>query len=87
MPHPARCKTLEQIVESVPWLTMGSLRRLLLHRKTNGFGRCVIELPSRLLIDEEEFGRWLDGFRCAESADKKFGPELGQRLRATVNNR
>jgi hypothetical protein len=76
-----RCRTLKQIVEAHPWLSMGALRRLLLHRRTNGFGRCVIELPGRLLIDEEEFNLWLGEFRC-EEVPRKNAPKLLQHDRA-----
>jgi hypothetical protein len=80
MPNPARCKTLKQIVASCPWLSMSGLRRLLLHRHTNGFGPCVIKLPGRLLIDEDAFDRWLEAYRCGEDP-AKFGRPAGRRAK------
>jgi hypothetical protein len=56
-------KTPRQIVESCPGLTMGGLRMLLFHSRTNGLETCVVRLGRKLLIDEAAFVGWLDGLR------------------------
>ena len=53
-------KTPSQIVESCPGLTIGSLRKLLFHSRTNGLEkRCIYRIGRKLLIDEAEFVEWL----------------------------
>ena len=58
-PLPQRLN-LVQLVAATPWLTMGTLRRFLLHRHTNGLAKCVTELDGLLLIDPLAFNRWID---------------------------
>jgi len=48
-----RLSTTKQFLERNPWLTEGGLRRLLFFRDQNGFGRCVVKLGRKVLIDEE----------------------------------
>jgi hypothetical protein len=63
MANGARCRTVEQTVKEYPWLTRGRLRRLLLHRETNGLAGAVLKLTGQLLIDLDAFDRWLERFR------------------------
>ena len=59
----ANLKTPQQIADTCPGLTMGGLRRLLFHSRTNGLEGCVVRLGRKLLIDEAAFLRWLAGER------------------------
>ncbi len=56
-------KTPRQIVDSCPGITMGGLRMLLFHSRTNGLESCVVRLGRKLLIDEADFVKWLAGLR------------------------
>jgi hypothetical protein len=56
-------KTPKQIVECCPGMTIGGLRMLLFHSRTNGLESCVVRLGRKLLIDEAAFVQWLDGMR------------------------
>lgn len=38
-----------------PWPTIGGLRHLMFHRKSNGFARAFVKCGRRVLIDEAEF--------------------------------
>jgi hypothetical protein len=56
-------KSPKQIVEACPGITMGGLRMLLFHSRTNGLEACVVRLGRKLLIDEVAFVRWLEELR------------------------
>ncbi len=43
-----------------PWPTEGGLRHLIFYRDTNGFNSVIRRSGRRVLIDEQEFFRWLD---------------------------
>jgi hypothetical protein len=57
-------KSPKQIVEACPAMTMGGLRMLLFHSRTNGLESCVVRLGRKLLIDEVAFVRWLEELRA-----------------------
>src|ERR1700688_1161176 len=57
-------KTPRQIIESCPALTMGGLRMLLFHSRTNGLEACVVRLGRKLVIDEAAFVEWLERRRA-----------------------
>lgn len=69
----ANLKTPKQIVDSCPGLTMGGLRTLLFHSRTNGLEGCVVRLGRKLLIDEAEFVRWLATYRERPPAEVSSG--------------
>ena len=73
----ANLKTPKQIVDSCPGLTMGGLRMLLFHSRTNGLEGCVVRLGRKLLIDEAEFVRWLSTYREQPSGAVKSGSRQG----------
>jgi len=56
-------KSPKQIVEACPGMTMGGLRMLLFHSRTNGLESCVVRLGRKLLIDEVAFVKWLEELR------------------------
>jgi hypothetical protein len=79
----ANLKTPRQIVESCPGLTMGGLRTMLFHSRTNGLEGCVVRLGRKLLIDEAEFVRWLAMHReqptgAVRSGGRQSGGTLAQ---------
>jgi hypothetical protein len=41
-------------------LTESSVRWLLFNAKDNGFGRCVVRLGRKILIDLDKFEEWMD---------------------------
>ena len=43
-----------------PWPSVAGLRHLIFHERSNGFSVCVRRVGKRVLIDEEEFFRWVD---------------------------
>jgi hypothetical protein len=69
----ANLKTPKQIVDACPGLTMGGLRTLLFHSRTNGLEGCVVRLGRKLLIDEAEFVRWLGTYREQASGAARSG--------------
>ena len=73
----ANLKTPKQIVDSCPGLTMGGLRTLLFHSRTNGLEGCVVRLGRKLLIDEEEFVKWLSSYRERPSSGARAGTRHG----------
>lgn len=42
------------------WPPVGGLRHLVFHSAENGFGKCVVRAGRRVLIDEDEFLKWLE---------------------------
>jgi len=69
----ANLKTPQQIVDSCPALTIGGLRMMLFHSRTNGLESCVVRLGRKLLIDEAAFLRWLTTQRGRASGPVKPG--------------
>jgi len=73
----ANLKTPKQIVDSCPGLTMGGLRMLLFHSRTNGLEGCVVRLGRKLLIDEVAFVKWLSTYRERPSGAVDSGRRRG----------
>lgn len=73
----ANLKTPRQIVDSCPGLTMGGLRTMLFHSRTNGLEACVVRLGRKLLIDEAAFVRWLSTYRERPSDAVRSGRRQG----------
>jgi hypothetical protein len=42
------------------WPPIGGLRHLIFHEAKNGFDKVIRRVGSRVLIDEEEFFKWVD---------------------------
>lgn len=61
------------------WPPIGGLRHLIFHEQSNGFSRCVRRVGRRVLIDEDEFFKWVadqNGCSCQKaggSSDDKRG--------------
>lgn len=53
-----------------PWPPLGGLRHLALHRKTNGFARCVRMVGRRLILDEAELIRWI-GEQSSQAEERR----------------
>ncbi len=43
-----------------PWPSVNGLRFMLFHRKTNGLAKAVVKVGKRVLINEEEFFKWVE---------------------------
>ncbi len=52
--------TVNQFCQQHPAFTPGGVRWLLFHREENGLHRAVVKVGRRVLIDVDEFFRWLD---------------------------
>lgn len=55
-----RIATVQQASELYPAFSTSSLRYLIFKSKNNGFARCIRKIGSRVLIDLDEFDKWLD---------------------------
>jgi len=55
-----RLFTVREFCEHHPWATIGGLRHLIFHEKTNGFGTVVRRCGRRVLIDQAAFFAWLE---------------------------
>jgi hypothetical protein len=54
-----RLVTIRQQSERCPAFTESSLRSLIFHSKANGLEAAVVRIGRRVLIDTDEFDRWL----------------------------
>ena len=60
-------RTVKQIADSNPGVwTEASLRWLIFNAEQNGLARALVKCQRRVLIDLEEFNRWLESQRLAD---------------------
>jgi hypothetical protein len=52
--------TVSQLVKKYPWPSASSIRHLIFHAERNGFTRVMRRIGRRVLIDEQEFLRWIN---------------------------
>ena len=62
----SRLVTVGQLSEQCPAFSESSLRTLIFHSKTNDLEAAVVRIGRRVLIDTEEFDRWLAKQRGVE---------------------
>lgn len=55
--------TVNQFARKHPWPTEAGLRWLIFNSKDNGFGKCIMRIGRRVLIDENAFFKWADEHR------------------------
>lgn len=61
LPPPSRVLvTVQQLCQRTPAFKEQTIRQFLFDRHENGLNRAVRHLGRKLLIDEEEFFRWID---------------------------
>ncbi len=61
---PQQIEAMTTFVEGEPpLLTADSIRSLYQHRKRNGFGPCIIKRGTRIWVDLEKLGEWLETYR------------------------
>ena len=53
-----------------PWPPLGGLRHLVFHAKQNGFERVVKRAGRRVLIDEDEFFKWIESRSAMKGGEK-----------------
>ena len=58
--------TVKQLSEVCPAFTEASLRWLIFNAKANGLDRALVKVGRRILVDEIEFGRWLEERRLSD---------------------
>lgn len=74
-------KSPKQIVDACPGITMGGLRMLLFHSRTNGLESCLVRLGRKLLIDEVAFVKWLEELREQEPGKRAAPRECAASIR------
>jgi len=55
--------TIKQLVAKYPAFTEGGIRWLIFNAKQNGFGRCIVRVGRRVILDEAAFLAWLRSCR------------------------
>jgi hypothetical protein len=55
--------TIKQLVAKYPAFTEGGIRWQIFNSARTGFGRCMVRIGRRVLIDEAEFVAWLRSCR------------------------
>lgn len=46
-----------------PWPTVPGLRKYIRNKKKYGFEKVIVEVNKRLLVDENAFYEWVEGFK------------------------
>lgn len=59
-----RLITVKQVAERYPAFSEGALRWRIFNAEQNGLSSALVRVGRRVLIDTEEFDRWLDSQRC-----------------------
>ncbi|MFK7893811.1 MAG: hypothetical protein AB8B63_23545 [Granulosicoccus sp.] len=70
MNSPKRTRKLipvNQWKEHHDWPTLGGLRHLIFHAKSNGFSTVIRRVGRRVLIDEDAFFVWVDNTNETEN--------------------
>lgn len=52
--------TVRGLSELYPTFSESSLRSLIFNRETNGFKKCIRRIGRKILINVNEFDRWID---------------------------
>jgi len=52
--------TVSEWCKTHSWPPMGGLRHLIFHSETNGFNRVLRRCGRRILINEQEFFKWIE---------------------------
>lgn len=52
--------TVKQLAEKYPAFTVGSIRWAIFNQGTNGFAPVIRKLGKKIVLDEEEFVRWIE---------------------------
>jgi hypothetical protein len=63
--------TVAQFAQKHPAFSIGGLRWLLFHRKSNGLERAVLRVGKRVLLDEKLFFNWLDEYNAPSNQCRK----------------
>ncbi len=56
----SRYLTVNEWCKEKPWPPIGGLRHLIFHSETNGFKKVIRRCGRRILINEQEFIRWME---------------------------
>ena len=57
---PTRLIPVTQWNKHHTWPSLGGLRHLIFHAKTNGFDRVIRRIGRRVLVDEQAFFQWVN---------------------------
>ena len=57
--------TIREFCRQRTWPTEAGLRWLIFNSQENGFGKCVVRIGRRVLIDEKAFFKWTEAHREA----------------------
>lgn len=66
-----RLVSVEQAADLYPAFTVSALRWLIIHKKYNGFSRCVFRSGRKIVIDLDEFEEWIDSRKDYKSRKAK----------------
>ena len=58
-----KLRTVRQLAEECPAFTEWSIRKLIAQAELNGFGRVLVRVGRRVLIDRRHFDEWLESHR------------------------
>jgi hypothetical protein len=56
-------RTVRQIAQECPAITVGQLRWWIFNAHTNGIDMALVRVGARVYVDIEAFNRWLDALR------------------------
>ena len=80
LPPPSRVLvTVQQLCQRTPAFKEQTVRQLLFDRHSNGLDKAVRQLGRKLLIDEEQFFRWVD--EHSSISDPEISRSSGSRRR------
>jgi len=63
--------TIHEWCKTHSWPPEGGLRHLIFHAATNGFNKVIRRCGRRILINEQEFIRWIEANHNGQLAEKK----------------
>lgn len=64
-------RTVKQIADEAPFVTVAKLRWWIFHASENGLDAALIKVGGRLYIDRNAFNDWLEGHRVAPAPDDR----------------
>lgn len=80
LPPPSRVLvTVQQLCQRTPAFKEPTVRQLLFDRHENGLDKAVRHMGRKLLIDEEQFFRWID--ECSSVSEPEISRSSGSRQR------
>ena len=70
--HP-KYLTVPQFCKAHQWATLGGIRHLIFHERSNGFSKCVRRIGKRVLLNEEAVFAWIEEQNGASKSHAEQG--------------